>query len=181
MGGPSPSGETPPMTLRLAALLATLALPVSAQVQLIEAGIICPRIVSGEMVEAPDTEVGAIRMIDQALSFDLDARKVPTITNLGFGFRVALEPGIAEQDITIVVTHPPMGERGVTRQAWRDRLVAGETNMNLFTFEFDYEKVPGLWTFSVEVDGEAVVSVPFEVAAEDARGPVEAACFQFMS
>jgi hypothetical protein len=163
----------------LAALLA--ATPAWAQVQLVEAGIICPRIVTGELVEAPDTEVGAIRRIDQRLAFDLDARDVPTITNLSFGFRVALDPGEGDREVTIVVTHPPMGERGVTRQSWEDQLVAGQSSMSLFTFEFDYEKVPGTWTFAVEVEGEPVVSVPFEVAAPDARGPVEAACFQFMS
>jgi hypothetical protein len=171
------------MTVRLALplVLALLALPAAAQVRLIEAGIICPRIVTGELVEAPGTESGNIRMIEQTLAFDLDARAVPTITNLSFGLRFALEPGEPAQDVTIVVTHPPMGERAVTRQSWPDTLVPGEQNMNLFTFEHEHEKVAGPWTFAVEIDGERVLEVPFEVAGPDARGPVEQACFQFMS
>lgn len=167
-----------------AVLLVALTVPAggaSAQVMLLEAGIVCPRIVTGEMVEAPDTEIGAIRRIDQGLAFDLDARDVPTMTNLSFGFRVGLEAGVPPQEVTIVVTHPPMGERAVTRQSWPDTLVPGEDNMNVFTFEYEYEKVPGPWTFEIEVDGATVVAVPFEVTEEGARGPVEAACFQFMS
>ncbi|WGH79203.1 DUF3859 domain-containing protein [Jannaschia ovalis] len=165
----------------LAAGLVLLAGPAAAQVRLLEAGIICPRISTGELVEAPGTEAGHIRRIEEGLGFDLAARTVPTMDNLSFGFRTALKDGAPATDVTIVVTHPPMGPRGVTREEWPDTLFPGQTNLNLFTFELDYEKVPGPWTFAVEVAGRPVVSVPFEVTREGARGPVEAACFQFMS
>ena len=161
--------------------LALLAAPATAQVQLLEAGIVCPRIVTGELVEAPDTEVGAIRQISGGIVFDLNARTVPTMSNLSFGIRFGLKPGAAGRDATVVVTHPPMGERGVTRQSWVTDLIPGEDNVNVFTFEFDYEKVPGDWTFGVEIEGQPVITVPFEVGEEGGRGPVEAACFQFMS
>ncbi|MEM7490744.1 MAG: DUF3859 domain-containing protein [Pseudomonadota bacterium] len=153
----------------------------SAQVRLIEAGIVCPRETSGELVPAPNTESGVIRQIDRETSFDLNAREVPTIDLLSFGFRTTLKDGVGPQEVAIVVTHPPMGERAVTRQEWVDVLAPGETNLNLFTFEEEYEKVPGPWAFSVEVDGEAVVTVPFMVVADGGRSAVEATCFQFMS
>ena len=169
------------MLPRLAPLVLLLAAPAAAQVRLVETGIVCPRIVTGEMRPAPDTEFGEIRQIDQPVIFDLDARTVPTMTNLGFGFRIGLEAGQPARDVTIVVTHPPMGPRAVTRQSWSDRLEPGEDSVDLFTFEEDYEKVPGRWTFSVEIDGSVVVEAPFDVVAEGGHGPVEDACFQFMS
>jgi hypothetical protein len=41
--------------------------------------------------------------------------------------------------------------------------------------------VPGDWRFSVELDGAPALSVPFTVVPARASGPVEDACFQFMS
>ncbi len=152
-----------------------------AQVRLVEAGIICPREAEGPVVDAPGTEAGFIRTIQDPVTFDLFDRTVPTMDNISFGFRTALKPGTPTQTVTVVVTHPPMGPRGVERQAWEDVIVTGTESLNLFTFEFDYEKVLGTWTFSIEVDGVPAVSVPFEVTENDGRGRVEQACFQFLS
>ncbi|WP_179381544.1 DUF3859 domain-containing protein [Jannaschia marina] len=157
------------------------AAPAAAQVRLVEAGIICPRPTDGELIDAPGTESGFIRRIEQGLAFDLPDRTVPTLDQLSFGFRTALKPGTPEMDVTVVVTHPPMGERGIEREEWTDTLTPGTTNLNLFTFEYDYEKVLGPWTFSIEVAGEPVVTVPFEVTETENQGRVEQACFQFLS
>jgi hypothetical protein len=154
----------------------------AAQVRLVEAGIVCPRVTTGELVPAPGTEAGTIRRIDQETSFDLSVRSVPMMDDLSFGIRTALDRADPEpRAVTIVVTHPPMGPRGIERQEWEDVLVPGMDSLNLFTFEFPYEKVPGLWVFSVEVEGEPVVAVPFQVGGPDARAPVETVCFRFLS
>jgi hypothetical protein len=166
--------------IRAGFALLLLSLPVEAQVALLEAGVVCPRETTGELLPAPGTEAGAIRMIEQATAFDTDARRVPMLDLLSFGFRVA-STADAPQEATIVVTHPPMGPRAVTRQEWVDTLWPGEGSLNLFTFEEAYEKVPGPWTFAVEVAGEAVVEVSFDVVPAGASGPVEQVCFQFMS
>ncbi|SFI83818.1 DUF3859 domain-containing protein [Jannaschia pohangensis] len=152
-----------------------------AKVRLVEAGIICPRESTGALIDAPGTEAGFIRRIDEGLTFDLPDRTVPTLDNLSFGFRTALKPGVGSQAVTVVVTHPPMGERGVIREEWDDVIEAGSQSLNLFTFELPYEKVPGAWVFSIEIDGEPVVSVPFEVTEVNNRGRIEQACFQFLS
>ena len=151
-----------------------------ADVRLIEAGIICPRDSDGALVDAPRTEAGQIRIVDESLGFDLLTRTVPTMDDLSFGFRTELEPGVIVRDVTIVVTHPPTGEAGVVREEWDDVFAAGDARLNLFTFEEAYEKIPGTWTFSIEIEGRTVVSVPFEIT-EDRRDEVERACFQFLS
>lgn len=169
------------MRLPIVLLSLLLAFPATAQVRLVDAGIVCPRPSDGALLEAPGTESGFIRQIEADLMFDLPDRTVPTLDQLGFGFRTALKPGAPETDVTIVVTHPPMGDRGIEREEWRDTLVPGATNMNLFTFEFDYEKVLGPWSFSVEIDGKPVVTVPFVVTETENQGRVERTCFQFLS
>ena len=168
--------------MRAALILALLApLPAAAQVRLVEAGIICPRESTGDLVEAPGTEAGFIRRIDETLAFDLPDRTVPTMDNLSFGFRTGVKPGTPGQAVTVVVTHPPMGERGVVREEWDDVIPAGGESLNLFTFEEEYEKVPGPWTFAIEQDGETLVEVPFTVVEADGASRIEAACFQFLS
>lgn len=162
-------------------LVLICAAPVAAQVRLVDAGIICPRKSTGELVAAPGTEAGHIRRIIEGLTFDLPDRIVPTMDSLSFGFRTSLKPGTPTQDVTVVVTHPPMGERGVEREEWTDVIEPGSESLNLFTFELDYEKVPGPWEFSIEIDGIPQVSVPFTVTETGGQGRVEQACFQFLS
>lgn len=172
------------MRHRLAAAtlgLAALSGAAAADVRLLEAGIICPREARGELIEAPGTEAGHIRRIEEGLVFDLPDRIVPAMDDLSFGFRTALKPGAPPRAVTVVVTHPPMGPRGVEREEWEDVIGIGTNSLNLFTFEEDYEKVPGPWAFSIEIDGVPVVTVPFEVTAGTGRGRVEQACFQFLS
>ena len=169
------------MIRSLIILLTLLATPAASQVRLIDAGIICPRESRGALVEAPGTEAGHIRQIEEGLSFDLPDRIVPTMDLLSFGFRTELKPGTGPLAVTVVVTHPPMGERGVVREEWSDVLEPGNSSVNLFTFEMDYEKVPGDWAFSIEVEGKPVVTVPFEVTETDNRGRIEQACFQFLA
>lgn len=167
-----------PIALAAALLLAA---PAAAQVRLVDAGIICPRESDGAMIVAPGTEAGFIRQIEANLAFDLPDRTVPTMDQLAFGLRVALKPGSGELPVTVVLTHPPMGARGIERQEWFDTLAPDTTSMNLFTFEFDHEKVPGDWTFGIEVDGVPAITVPFEVTEAENQGRVERACFQFLS
>ncbi len=158
-----------------------LASPAAAQVRLVDAGIVCPRETSGELREAPGTEAGVIRTIDQTTGFDLPDRTVPMLDLLGFGFRTALEPGVPATAVTVVVTHPPMGPRGVERQEWTDTMIPEEDSLNLFTFELEYEKVAGDWAFAIEIDGVPAVSVPFSVSATENLDRVQQACFQFLS
>ncbi|CTQ31943.1 DUF3859 domain-containing protein [Jannaschia rubra] len=162
-------------------LLLLSPVPAAAQVRLVGAGIVCPRESRGELVPAPGTEAGHIRRIEEGLIFDLPDRIVPTMDDLSFGFRTALKPGTPTQTVTVVVTHPPMGPRGVEREEWTDVIEPGTQSLNLFTFEEDYEKVPGPWTFAIELDGVPLVEVPFEVTEADGRGRIEQVCFQFLS
>lgn len=151
--------------------------PAMAKVRLVEAGIICPEIRDGDgRREAPETETGFIDIIDQDLVFDLPDRHVPLIQHLSFGFRVALKPGEPNTRITIVVDHPPTGDAGITRESWSQWIAGGERSMNLFTFDYAYEMVPGPWTFAIEVAGQRQVEVPFVVGPPGFNPKVDQVC-----
>lgn len=167
--------------LALAALAAGAA-PAGAAVRLLEAGLVCPAILdSGETRAAPDTQTGFIDVLREGVAFDLPDRTVPLMPDLGFGVRVALKDGAPAQEVTIVVEHPPTGADGVTREAWTQWLDPGATSLSLFSFDHAYEMVAGTWTFSVEVAGTRMVSVPFAVGAPGAAARVEAACLEGLS
>lgn len=165
----------------LPVLLGLAALPAAAQVELVEAGVICPRPVTGQLLPAPGMEAGVIRLTEGDVAFDTTARRVPLIDLISFGFRATVGPDEPVQEVTVVITHPPMGERAVTRQEWETVIAPGQVKTSLFTFEVPHEKVPGPWTFGIEREGTRLLDVPFDVVPADGAGPVEAVCFQFMS
>ena len=154
----------------------------SARLSLVESGIVCPAL--RETIEsrpAPDTEAGRVDTIEGAIEFDLADRDVPLVQHVSFGFRIALDDAGPDADVTIVVEHPPFGERAVSRESWVQSMVAGGVALNLFTFDQPYEMVPGPWTFAAELDGERLVEVPFTVGAPGAAERVDAVCLSVLN
>jgi hypothetical protein len=175
------------MRHRLISLAATVALCLSGggaagRLSLVEAGIVCPEVREAVSSRpAPDTEAGRIDTIEGEISFDLSDRTVPLIRHVSFGFRIALDEAGDDADVTIVVEHPPFGERSVSRESWVQPMAAGATAVNLFTFDFPYEMVPGPWTFAAEIDGERLVEVPFDVGTPGASERLDAVCLSMLS
>ena len=160
------------------AVLAAAATSADAKVRLLEAGIVCPEPRDGAARRAaPDTEIGHIDILERDVGFDLLDRQVPAMRDLAFGLRVALKAGQPETALTIVLEHPPLGDRAVTRQSWVQWVAGGEDTINLFTFDFPYEMVEGDWAFSIEVEGQRVVSVPFDVGPPGSNPRVDEVCF----
>ncbi|WP_308915587.1 DUF3859 domain-containing protein [Jannaschia sp. LMIT008] len=161
--------------LTLAALLCG-AVPAGAGIVLVDAGVVCPAIrETVDRVPAPDTEAGHVDLIGGDLTFDLQTGAVPLMRHLSFGLRVRNE-GDAPVEAVVVVVHPPFGARRVARESWAHDVPAGDTALNLFTFDHPYEMVPGRWTFSFEVGGETALTVPFDVGAPGAEAAVDAVC-----
>ncbi|SFI83791.1 DUF3859 domain-containing protein [Jannaschia pohangensis] len=154
------------MRNRLTALTFCLALlggafPVFAQVQLVETGIICPDTREGRLIDAPGTEAGFVRVLD-GLDFDMPGRIVPLVPDLAFGIRVRLKDDVP-RDVTMITRHPPMGANGVTEQVHISTLPADDTYIRVYSFDFDYEMLPGVWTLAVADGDDLLLSVDFEV------------------
>ncbi|MCR8547981.1 DUF3859 domain-containing protein [Salipiger sp. P9] len=143
---------------------------------LIDHGVICQVTAQGAR-PAPDTLLGEINLIEQTRDMDVTTRVVPAKAGISFGIKFTLRPGTGERDMRVIVTHPPMGPEGITRESWTAAVSEGRSSLNLFTFEFPYEMVPGEWVMALEAEGERLMEQRFEVVPELAAPGVLSVCF----
>lgn len=171
-----------PLTALFAAL--TLGLPAQAEVgafakppmTLEGYGVICEVAMQGTR-PAPDTLSGTLNLVDQDRPIDVETVQVPAEKGLSFGIRASLVAGSSVPTVDVVVTHPPMGPDSVTVERWTASMNFGETALNLFTFEHDYELVEGEWLFQLERDGTVLLQQPFQVTAPGSVPVVQQTCF----
>lgn len=166
--------------IRMLLALALIAGPVMAEDNLtpaiaeLQAGVICaPEVIS--TVPAPDTVAGISNIIAGDPPFVTNGRVVPAVIGIGF----AIKARSAGQDypfVTMVVTHPPMGDQGTTRQSYDSSLSAAEMSLTAWQFEFDYELVTGPWTVSA-FDGDTLLfSIGFDVVPPAMLPELAATC-----
>jgi len=170
--------------MRALATALTLALPLQATaqpdmvnppLQLLRAGIICPHDTLGSQ-PAPDTEAGEIGLLAPGVTIRLQQSRVPAKLGMGFGIQSQLAPGTAPRDLRIVVTHPPMGDKGLTRQSWRFTPSDSEPYLSVFTFEFPYEMVLGTWTMEVHDGEDILLRRSFDIVPEEEERLAVAIC-----
>lgn len=148
-------------------------------VVLLEAGIYCPEVADGRM-EAPDTESGYIDLLSGEVRAAYLGNVVPGEIGIGFGMRYQVEPETGMISGRMVVTHPPMGDSGITRQSYTVILDPAQSNMSQYDFDFPYEIVQGTWTMTLEIAGlpalrQSFTVVPPEAAPfsiDECEGPV---------
>jgi hypothetical protein len=139
-------------------------------------GVICDVELQGNR-PAPETYSGTLNLIAQDRAIDVETVQVPAELGLSFGIRAALTPGASVPDVTVIVTHPPMGQNAVTVERWSAAMNFGEASLNLFTFESDYELLEGMWLFQLEREGKVLLQQPFEVTAPGTVPVVQDTCF----
>ncbi len=167
--------------LPVLALLTTLPLFAAAQAVQSEAlaslwaGVVCGPPVVGS-APAPDTIAGSTHLVDETPPFIAEITQVPAVIGIGFGVKAqALDP-MGLNDVTVTVTHPPMGDAGVTRQSYTSWISGTEPSITFYQFDDDYERVTGTWTFTGVRDGVALFSVAFEVVPPQALPGLAEAC-----
>lgn len=141
---------------------ATCAAPAMAWVDLMRAGVVCPDGRDGPLRAAPGTLVGGVREIED-LAIDVETRIIPLIPGVGLGIQTRWT-GPLPHEVRMTTLHPPMGDRGVTRQEYVTTLPPGTASTRAYTFEFAYEMVPGPWTLQVEDETGILLSVAFTVS-----------------
>ena len=126
-----------------------------------KAGIFCaPKVVS--TTPAPDTVAGVTNVIEEVPPFVSAGRNVPAVLGMGFG----ILSGSKQQmllDVLVVVTHPPMGDAGVTRQSYYTDITNMGESMTLYQFDYDYELVQGPWTITATQGDEVLFRAGFTV------------------
>lgn len=128
----------------------------------LEAGVICPPPTIGS-APAPGTVAGTTHIIDDAPPFVSASRKVPAVLGIGFGIKALAADDFGIEDVTVVVTHPPMGADQVEAQQFGTRISGVSPSITFYQFDYDYELLHGDWTVTGIADGRALYSVTFEV------------------
>ena len=140
---------------------------VSPRIVSLETGVICPPESVG-IVPAPGTVAGTTHLIEDDPPFVSTAARVPAVIGIGFGAKAMAAGLIGLSDVEVVVTHPPMGDAGASRQTYRTSIGALEPSFTFYQFDYDYELLPGLWQIEAQKDGETLYRKTFEVVpAED--------------
>ncbi|MCP3972010.1 MAG: DUF3859 domain-containing protein [Rhodobacteraceae bacterium] len=122
--------------------------------------------------QAAGTVSGVVLLVDSLPSFISQGPVVPAQIGVGFGVHVRVLPEY-EGQVTVQVEHPPMGPNGVTRENWNTRLSSDDLTYSGFSFEEDYELLPGTWTMSAHASGRPIYSVSFEVVIPAVLPPVD--------
>lgn len=146
----------------LTASAAVADLAASSDIASLEAGIVCAPEPIGA-TPAPGTVAGTTHVIETEPDFVSTTRRVPAVLGVGFGVksRSAAPDGI--DDITMVVTHPAMGDADTTQQNFVTRISGADLSLTFYQFDYAYELVLGTWQFTAMSDGKALYSVTFEV------------------
>lgn len=126
---------------------------------------------------APDTASGTINIVPAVPDFRFRQKIVPAQVGIGFGVVAWAPPGMVIDPVTVIVTHPPYPDSGITTERWVTEIDDGPNLMG-FSFDHAHELVLGEWTFSgLGAEGEELFFISFEVVAPEVMPQVVEACF----
>jgi hypothetical protein len=128
----------------------------------LQAGILCVD-GTGRHEPAPETRLGYVNLVDGQIVLGLATRRVPAIRDLAFGVVALVADTGGQAGVSIVVTHPPMGSDGSTRDVWQNDFVAGEQSASFFRFEYPEELVTGDWTIQARAGDKVFYTARFQV------------------
>lgn len=143
---------------------ATAQVAKSAEVQSIQAGVVCPPESVGYR-EAPGTITGRAYVIDETPDFVAETHIVPAVIGVGFGVMLHGVPELSTEVVTVILRHPPMGPNGVTRQEYSSAISGAAPTFSFFQFDYPYELVQGRWSFEARKGDQLLYRAFFQVVA----------------
>lgn len=148
---------------------------VTDRITSLEAGVVCPPESVGS-APAPNTVAGETHIIEVEPPFVSTSRRVPAVLGIGFGVKAqtAVERGL--DDVTMVVTHPPMGDDAIAVQSFGTRISGVDPSLTFYQFDFSYELLPGTWQMAAMHEGEVLYNVAFEVLPPSEVPELAAVC-----
>lgn len=157
------------LTLSLLCLLATTAHAAPADmtsplIGSLETGVICPPPTVGETA-APDTVAGVTHLVAEDPPFVSMSRRVPAVIGIGFGAKSLTADLLGLSEVTMTVTHPPMGKDGITQQSFLTRIDGTSPSLTFYQFDYAYELVQGRWQMEAMKDGKVLYRASFDVVA----------------
>lgn len=148
--------------------LLLLASPLSAQdktgpaITRLETGVICPPESTGTR-PAPGTVAGVTNVIADEPPFVSLVNKVPAVMGIGFGAKAMSESAFGIDNVTMTITHPPMGPEKATSQSFQTSISGTDTSITFYQFDYEYELLPGTWTMQASDGDEVLYTTSFEV------------------
>ncbi len=167
--------------MRILIPLLLLATPLTAQdktgpaITVLETGVICPPESTGTR-PAPDTVAGVTNVISEAPAFVSTVNKVPAVLGIGFGAKAMSETVFGIDNVTMTITHPPMGPEKATEQSFQTSISGLDTSITFYQFDYDYELLPGKWTMTATNGDEVLYSTSFQVVAPQQVPELAAIC-----
>ena len=149
-------------SLLLLASTAAADFAASSDIASVEAGIVCAPEPIGSL-PAPGTLAGATHIIAAEPDFVSTTQRGPAVLGIGFGVKSMSTQPAGIDGVTIILTHPAMGNADVTTQTFETRISGNSTSLTFYQFDFAYELVLGTWQFTAMSEGEALYTVAFEV------------------
>ena len=129
-----------------------------------ESGVICPPPSVGETA-APGTVAGVTHLVDRDPPFVSMSDRVPAVMGIGFGVKSMTADLLGLSEVTMTVTHPPMGKDGTTQQSFQTRIDGTSPSLTFYQFDYAYELVQGRWTMEATKDGAVLYRKSFDVVA----------------
>ncbi len=115
------------------------------------------------MAPAPDTVAGTIHLIDDEPDFVSVKRRVPAVLGIGFGTKAQSADIAGEPNVTVTISHPPIGDTGAMRQSFDSRISGTKPSLTFYQFDFDYELVTGIGQMEARSGDKIIYRTTFEV------------------
>lgn len=151
-----------PFALTATILVADASTSVSPQIANLETGVICPPEPVGTR-PAPGTVAGTTHVIDDEPPFVSNSHRVPAVLGIGFGVKAMSEDQFGLDNVTMVVTHPPMGDGAVESQNFLTSISGVDPSLTFYQFDYDYELLIGTWEMTAMHEGEVLYTTSFEI------------------
>jgi len=133
-----------------------------AKIASFEAGVICAPPTTG-VRKAPGTVAGTTSLIAVDPPFVSTKRRVPAVIGIGFGVKARALDIAGIEGVSIVISHPPMGDQGTQVQSFESRISGLDPSLTFYQFDFDYELVTGLWQMQAMQGDTVLYRTTFEV------------------
>ena len=130
----------------------------------LESGVICPPPSVGD-TPAPGTVAGVTHLVDEDPPFVSMSNRVPAVMGIGFGVKSMTDDLLGLSEVTMTVSHPPMGKDGATQQSFLTRIDGGTPSLTFYQFDYAYELVKGTWQLEATKDGMVLYRTSFQVVA----------------
>lgn len=82
---------------------------------------------------------------------------------IGFGAKAMSESAFGIDNVTMTITHPPMGPEKATSQSFQTSISGTDTSITFYQFDYEYELLPGTWTMQASDGDEVLYTTSFEV------------------